>query len=93
MQKPGCEHLANLNINDLKLAKAYECETCAQTGDRWVHLRTCQTCGVTLCCDSSPNKHASKHARAHGHHVIISAEPGPRERWAWCFEHEEMMRF
>ena len=23
-------------------------------GADWVHLRTCQQCGVTLCCDSSP---------------------------------------
>lgn len=93
MQKPGCDHLAKLDVNNLKLAKAHECEACIKNGDRWVHLRTCQTCGVTLCCDSSPNKHASKHARAHGHYVIISAEPGPRERWAWCFEDEEIMRF
>ena len=38
-------------------------KTCVKIGARWVHLRTCQTCGVTLCCDSSPNRHASKHAR------------------------------
>jgi hypothetical protein len=48
-----------------------------------VHLRTCQTCGVTLCCDSSPNRHASAHARAAQHPVIASAEPG--ERWLYCY--------
>lgn len=93
MQKPGCDHLAQLDVNNLKVAKAQECEECIKNGDRWVHLRTCQTCGVTLCCDSSPNKHASKHARAAGHPVITSAEKGPRERWAWCFEDDEMLRF
>jgi hypothetical protein len=48
-----------------------------------VHLRTCQTCGVTLCCDSSPNRHASKHARSTQHPVVASAEAG--ERWLYCF--------
>src|SRR5262245_38919816 len=46
-----------------------------------VHLRTCK-CGVTLCCDSSPNRHASKHAHTSGHPVIASAQP--RERWLYC---------
>ena len=38
------------------------CEECLKTGDRWVHLRMCQTCGKIGCCDSSPNRHASRHA-------------------------------
>jgi hypothetical protein len=38
---------------------------------------------MTLCCDSSPNRHASKHAAAAGHPVISSADPG--ERWLFCF--------
>jgi hypothetical protein len=60
-----------------------ECGECVKTGSRWVHLRTCQTCGATLCCDSLPNQHASHHARATGHPVIASAEPG--ERWRYCY--------
>jgi hypothetical protein len=59
------------------------CEECVRIDAQWVHLRTCQTCGVTLCCDSSPNKHASKHARAKGHPVVASAELG--EQWLYCF--------
>ena len=43
----------------------------------------CQECGETLCCDNSPNKHATKHARASGHPVIASAEAG--ERWLYCY--------
>lgn len=76
-----CSHLQN--ITTLKTAKVRECEECVKIGSLWVHLRTCQTCGATLCCDSSPNKHATKHARASGHPVIASAEPG--ERWLFCY--------
>ena len=79
-----CTHIAALGA--LKHAKRRECEECVKMGARWLHLRTCQSCGVTLCCDSSPNQHASKHARAAGHPVIISAEPG--ERWVYCFVDE-----
>jgi hypothetical protein len=76
-----CTHIEA--VGELKTAQQRECAECVQIGARWVHLRTCQTCGVTLCCDSSPNKHASKHARHVQHPVIASAEPG--ERWLYCF--------
>jgi hypothetical protein len=56
-----------------------------------VHLRTCQTCGHTLCCDSSPARHASAHARASGHPVIASAEIG--ERWLYCYPDEETVEY
>lgn len=85
MKFGACDHIRTV---ELKNAKSYECEECIKTGDRWVHLRTCQECGVTLCCDSSPNKHASKHARSHGHPVVKSAEPG--ENWLYCFEHDTL---
>ncbi|MBI4468609.1 MAG: UBP-type zinc finger domain-containing protein [Acidobacteria bacterium] len=55
-------------------------------GATWVHLRTCQECAATLCCDSSPNRHASRYARSSGHPVIASAEPG--ERWLYCYPHD-----
>lgn len=76
----SCEHLENYEHTD---PQSYACEECIKCGDRWVHLRTCQTCGVTLCCDSSPKQHASKHAKAKGHPVIISTEP--KEYWAYCY--------
>jgi hypothetical protein len=44
------------------------------------------TCGEVGCCDSSPNRHASRHAREHNHPVAASFEPG--EDWCWCFEDE-----
>src|SRR5262249_53531759 len=43
------------------------CEECLATGDRWVELRLCLTCGHVGCCDSSKNKHATKHFHASGH--------------------------
>jgi hypothetical protein len=58
------------------------CEECLAIGGRWVHLRMCQTCGRIGCCDSSPNRHARRHAHASGHPVLRSVEPG--EEWSWC---------
>ncbi len=84
-----CEHL--LAISNPIQTKKYECESCVISGDSWVHLRTCQQCGITLCCDSSPNKHASKHAADYGHAVVISAEPN--ERWMWCYVHQELSKY
>lgn len=80
----GCRDIAG--ITTVIPPKKRECEACVKTGDRWVHLRTCQTCGATLCCDSSPNQHASQHARSSTHPVIASAEPG--ERWLYCYVDE-----
>ena len=79
--KASCDHIAALQVVKAPLERV--CESCVATGARWVHLRTCQECGVTLCCDSSPNRHASGHARATGHPVIASAEQG--ERWLYCY--------
>ena len=81
MPEQTCSHIEA--IESLKQPKAQLCEECVKIHASVVHLRTCQTCGVTLCCDSSPNRHASKHARASQHPVVASAEPG--ERWLYCF--------
>ena len=72
-----------LQIDAVKQPGDRECEACVKTGDPWVHLRTCQACGVTLCCDSSPNRHASEHARTSRHPVVASAEL--EERWLYCY--------
>ena len=58
------------------------CEECLKIGSVWVHLRMCQTCGKIGCCDSSPNRHATRHAHAAGHPIMRSVEPG--ENWSWC---------
>jgi hypothetical protein len=76
-----CTHIDA--IDDVRHAKQRVCEECVKIGSTWVHLRTCQECGGTRCCDSSPNRHATKHAHASGHPVIASAEPG--ERWLYCY--------
>ena len=59
------------------------CEECLQSGDRWLHLRLCLVCGHVGCCDSSKNKHATKHFKSTKHEVVKSLEPG--ERWMWCY--------
>jgi len=84
MNDQACAHISA--IESVKQPKHRECEECVKIGARWVHLRTCQECGGTRCCDSSPNRHASKHARASGHPVVASAEVG--ERWLYCFPDE-----
>lgn len=89
MARRGCEHLGS--VETVKTARRRVCEECVAIGAGWVHLRTCQECGGTRCCDSSPNRHASKHARAEGHPVVASAEPG--ERWLYCFVDEELAEY
>ena len=84
-----CEHIGA--ITTVKHAQRHVCEECIKMKGQWVHLRTCQSCGATLCCDSSPNRHASKHARKSGHPVIASAEPG--ERWLFCFVDEAFAEY
>ena len=59
------------------------CEECLKTGDRWVHLRICMTCGHVGCCESSKNKHALGHHHQTGHPIVKSLEPG--EDWTWCY--------
>ena len=80
-----CTHLDTIQYTEPP-APIAGCEECLKTGDRWVHLRLCQSCGKILCCDSSPNKHASKHAREVGHPIARSVEPG--EHWSWCYVDE-----
>ncbi len=43
----------------------------SKLGDTWVHLRLCLECGHVGCCDSSKNKHATKHF----HRGEASADP------------------
>ena len=64
------------------------CKECLEMGDTWVHLRLCLTCGHVGCCDSSKNRHATKHFHATKHPIMRSLEPG--EQWGWCFVDEVM---
>jgi hypothetical protein len=47
-----CTHLDQ--IRPVK-PKAKGCEECLKTGDTWLHLRLCLSCGHVGCCDSSKN--------------------------------------
>jgi len=81
MSAEACSHLDQIQITPPESVAG--CEECMKIGDRWMHLRVCMTCGKVGCCDSSKNKHASKHAAVVGHPIMRSAERG--ESWCWCF--------
>jgi len=89
MAEATCAHIKA--VTTVKRAKRRECDECVKIGARWVHLRTCQECGTTHCCDDSPNRHATKHAKTSKHPVIASAEPG--ERWLYCYPDEAFAEY
>lgn len=76
----GCVHLNE--INPVR-PSAEGCEDCLRIGGHWVHLRLCMLCGDVGCCDSSPNRHATKHYHVSSHPIIKSFETG--EDWAYCY--------
>jgi ubiquitin-hydrolase Zn-finger-containing protein len=75
-----CTHLDQ--IHDVKPGTK-GCKECLEMGDTWVHLRMCRSCGHVGCCDSSKNKHATKHFQGTHHAIMRSVEPG--ESWGWCY--------
>ena len=81
-----CEHLRS--NDDAPPNTPNGCEECLASGDSWVHLRRCLRCGHIGCCDSSKNKHATKHYHRTKHPVIQSFQPG--ETWKWCYVDEVM---
>ena len=80
-----CSHVDQIEVLELP-GQIAGCGECLAIGSSWVHLRMCQSCGVIGCCDSSPNRHASRHAESTGHPIARSAEPG--EEWSWCYVDE-----
>jgi Zn ribbon nucleic-acid-binding protein len=80
MATTTCAHLDQ--IRDVT-PSANGCEECLQMRDSWVELRECLLCGHVGCCDSSQNKHATKHFHATGHPIIQSFMPG--DDWRWCY--------
>jgi hypothetical protein len=89
MNEGRCAHIDA--VENVISTRRHVCDECIKIGARWVHLRTCQTCGETHCCDSSPNRHATKHAKATGHPVVASAEPG--ERWLYCYPDDALTEY
>lgn len=82
---PQCTHLDQVTLDTLPEASA-GCEDCLRTGDVWMHLRICLSCGHVGCCDDSPNRHATAHREQSDHVLIRSLEPG--EKWSFCFVDE-----
>lgn len=81
-----CEHIEEAGNPEPRTPQG--CEECLKSGSGWVHLRLCLSCGHVGCCDSSPNKHATKHYHGTRHPVIRSFQPG--EAWRWCYVDEVM---
>ncbi len=81
-----CSHLDQIRP---VVPGARGCEECLISGDTWVHLRLCLTCGHVGCCDSSKNKHATAHHQRMAHPLIKSLVPG--EEWGWCYEDREYL--
>ena len=78
-----CTHVEQIRVTH---TDKHVCEDCIKTGDSWVHLRLCLECGHVGCCDSSKNKHATRHFHATRHPLMRSIEPG--EEWVWCYVDE-----
>lgn len=76
----ACPHLSQI---DVVTPSGDGCKECLEMGDTWVHLRLCMSCGHVGCCDSSRNKHATKHFGSSQHPIIMSYEAG--EEWGWCY--------
>jgi CPA2 family monovalent cation:H+ antiporter-2 len=83
----SCTHLDQIRITETDIDV---CSDCVELGDSWVELRLCTSCGAVGCCDDSPNKHASAHARSTGHPIIEALVPG--DRWRYCYLDETLVR-
>lgn len=80
-----CTHLDHAHVSQLP-DSVDGCEECLKVGDPWLHLRICLECGFVGCCDSSPNRHISRHAAETSHPLIRSLQPG--EDWSYCYPDE-----
>lgn len=81
-RRSACSHLDA--IQEVTPLTPEGCGECLKTGDAWVNLRLCLTCGAVRCCNDSPNKHAAKHASACAHPLVQSFQQG--EDWVWCYD-------
>jgi hypothetical protein len=79
----SCDHQA---VIQTFLPSAKGCEECLKSGDWWVRLRLCRSCGHVGCCDDLPDRHATAHFHA-AHHPIIEGYDRP-EGWGWCYVDE-----
>ena len=63
-----CTHTDQIKFRE---TNKRQCDECVKMGDRWVHLRMCLVCGNVGCCDSSKNKHATKHFHRSKHQHLL----------------------
>jgi len=82
-----CKHIDQIK-EDIEPKTPDGCEECLKTGDDWVHLRKCMTCGHIGCCNSSKNKHAQKHFEETKHPVIENFSLYADGPWRWCYVDE-----
>ena len=82
-----CDHAGEARV--YKTRSEDGCEECIKNNYKWVHLRICLTCGHVGCCDSSVNRHATKHFHKTRHPLIASLESG--EHWSWCYVDERFV--
>jgi hypothetical protein len=85
-QNNSCFHLSLINGTIKRNTKG--CEECEKTGTKWIHLRLYLSCGYVGCCDSSVNKHGTKHFQETNHPIIKLYEPG--ENWKWCYQYKDL---
>lgn len=75
-----CEHVKQVNLK--VQPRTQGCEECLKSGQRWVALRMCLSCGHVGCCDSSPGRHANQHFTDTTHPVMRAFDGGD---WKWCY--------
>jgi hypothetical protein len=84
----ACEHLDQIRS---VTPRTDGCEECLKTGQAWVHLRLCRSCGHVGCCDQSPGRHATRHFQQTRHAIMESYDPP--DPWGWCYVDEVMLDF
>jgi len=80
-----------LHPSSLAVPRGFPLSARHETDETWVHLRLCMICGHVGCCDSSKNRHATKHFRSSHHPIMRSLEPG--ETWGWCYVDQVELAF
>jgi uncharacterized UBP type Zn finger protein len=80
---PRCEHLDGLAP---VMPESESCLDCQASGQRWITLTVCLTCGWVACSDDSPNQHAKAHYEETDHPLAAALAPASRLRW--CYVHQ-----
>jgi uncharacterized UBP type Zn finger protein len=85
-QAPPCEH-----IDTIRQVRAHSsgCRQCQASGDGWVELRLCLSCGWVACSDESPNRHAEAHYQETDHPIVAALES--TSSWRWCYVHQRVV--